>query len=48
MQFIVRCPFKMVVEAESEEDARRAAERILRNDGIKAQAIEARRLEKRN
>jgi len=47
MYFLIRGPFRMIVEAQSEEEARQTAERILRNDGIKAQVIEARRLEER-
>ena len=41
MQYIVRGMFTMAVEAEGYQGAKQAAERILRNDGIKAIALEA-------
>lgn len=43
-KYLVRGPSKMVVVAESEAEARKTAERILGYEGIKAQAIEARRV----
>jgi len=41
MQYIVRGMFTMVVEAGGYQDAKQAAEQILRNDGIKAIALDA-------
>jgi hypothetical protein len=41
MQYIVRGMFTMAVEAEGYQGAKQAAERILRNDGIKAIALDA-------
>ncbi len=41
MLYIVKGMFQMAVEAEGYQGAKQAAERILRNDGIKAIALEA-------
>jgi hypothetical protein len=41
MQFIVKGIFTIVVDANSMPEAKQTAERILRNDGIKAISIEA-------
>ncbi len=40
-QYIVKGFFTMAVEAEGWPEAKQTAERILRNDGIKAIALEA-------
>lgn len=40
-QFIVEGLYKMVVEAATMAEAKRTSEQILRNDGIKAVAVEA-------
>jgi hypothetical protein len=41
MQYIVKGIYTMAVEAGSMPEAKQTAERILRNDGIKAISIEA-------
>ena len=41
MQYIVKGMYQMVVEASSWTEAKQTSERILRNDGIKAVAVEA-------
>ncbi len=43
-RYIVRGPFKMIVVAGNKEEARKTAERILGYEGIKAQAIEVRKV----
>ena len=40
-QYIVKGFFTMAVEAEGYQDAKQAAERILRHEGVKAVALEA-------
>ena len=40
-QFIVKGIFTMAVDATNHQDAKQAAERILRGEGVKAVALEA-------
>lgn len=47
MLYVVKGMFTMVVEADGAPEARRTAERILRNDGVKVFVLDAAEEEKR-